>query len=76
MQASGQPYSPAGAQSDLMSVLLPVRPVLNVSQAPPTGPPGPRLLGEGLESWKAIKEKGDPKLHTASLFSPKENAGQ
>lgn len=67
---------PRGSSVGSDEVLLPVSPVLNVSQAPPTGPPGPRLLVEGLESWKAIKEKGDPKLHTASLFSPKENAGQ
>lgn len=35
-QASRQPYSSVGAQSDLMSVLLPVSLELDVSLAPPT----------------------------------------
>lgn len=38
VQVSRQPYSCVGAQSDLMSVLLPVSLVLDVSHAPPTPP--------------------------------------
>lgn len=52
-QVSRQPYSPVGSQSDLMSVLLPVSQVLDVSQAPPTPPPGPGCWGRG---WHAGKQ--------------------
>lgn len=57
VRASRQPYSCVGAPSDLMSVVLPVSLVLGVSQAPPTPPPGARLLEEGLACGKASLEK-------------------
>lgn len=53
VQVGRQPYSPVGAQSDLMSVLLPVSQILDVSQAPPTPPPGP---GCGGRDWHAGKQ--------------------
>lgn len=39
VQVSRQPYSCVEAQSDLISVLLPVSLVLDISNAPPTPPP-------------------------------------
>lgn len=60
VRESRQPYSCVGAQADRMSVVLPVSPVLGVSQTPPTPPPGARLLGGGAGMRKSIRGKRRP----------------
>lgn len=70
VQASRQPYSPEGAQSDLMSVLLPASLVLNVSQAPPT----PRHIGGGAGMLESNQGKRRLQRPHTQLLSPKENA--
>lgn len=76
VRASRQPYSCVGAPSDLMSVVLPVSLVLGVSQAPPTPPPGARLLEEGLACGKASPEKETLYSTQQAVLSPTENAIQ